>query len=172
MRKFIISAFLLLGLAACATPTPYQPAADGFGYSDQRIESNRYRIVFSGNSLTSRQAVDDYMLYRAAELTLEKGYDYFEVADRQTDKSTRYLATYTSPPFPYYGYYYRGRFYPDPFPPVIETGSYRPVESYTTSANIVLHRGRKPADKLDAYDAQDVISRLGPVIRYPAPKAG
>ena len=46
-----------IALAACATATPYQPA--GFngqrgGYAEQRLENNRFRVSFSGNSVTSR----------------------------------------------------------------------------------------------------------------------
>ena len=78
---------VLLGLllAACAgKPTPYQQAQGGYGYSEQRIEENRYRVSFAGNSATSRQTVEDYLLYRAAELTVQNGHDWFEVAARDT----------------------------------------------------------------------------------------
>jgi len=63
---------LAAGLTACATPTPYQPnirgqAASG-GYSEVRIEPDRFRVNFAGNSLTSRETVEGYLLFRAAEL--------------------------------------------------------------------------------------------------------
>lgn len=45
----------LLLLAACGTATPYQPALDGYGFKEQKIEGNRYRVSFSGNSLTPRE---------------------------------------------------------------------------------------------------------------------
>ena len=171
MPRFVLAFVLVLALGACAQPTPYQPARDGYGFSEQRIEDNRYRIVFTGNSLTPLQVVDDYMLYRAAEITLQAGYDYFVVADKHTDKSTRYLATFSDPGYPYYGPYYRGRRFPPYwYAPPVETGSYRPIESFSTSANIVLHRGKKPPDQAEAYDARDVIARLGPTIRYPTPE--
>ena len=78
-------AALGLVLAACAgKPTPYQPAQGGFGYSEQQTEENRYRVSFAGNSATSRQTVEDYLLYRAAELTVQTGHDWFQVVDRNT----------------------------------------------------------------------------------------
>src|SRR6185437_1021211 len=49
------AAAAVLALSGCATPTPYQPAADmgghGYapGYTDTRLEDNRYRITFAGN---------------------------------------------------------------------------------------------------------------------------
>src|SRR5512139_1039024 len=93
---------LTIGLmvSACATPTAYQPLdprdrASG-GYSEQRIESNRFRVVFRGNSMTSRETVETYLLYRAAELTLANGYDWFVMADRDTE---RHSNTYVDRPF-------------------------------------------------------------------------
>src|SRR5258705_13439005 len=82
----------LLALAACETATPYQPQMRGNevsgGYRDRQIEANRFRITFSGNSMTSRDTVETYLLYRAAELPLQHGYDWFEMADRQTDRKS------------------------------------------------------------------------------------
>src|SRR6478609_6036647 len=112
MKKRTIAvalAILAATLAACATATPYQPymqgqAASG-GYSEARIESDRWRVNFAGNSLTSRETVEGYLLYRAAELTVQQGYDWFAIVQRDTDKSVR---TYVDPdPFysPWYGPY-------------------------------------------------------------------
>ena len=84
-------------MAACASggPTPYQPASanDTRGYSEQKLEDTRYRISFKGNSLTERETVENYMLYRAAELTLQSGYDTFTVANRDTDADKRTRST-------------------------------------------------------------------------------
>src|SRR5882757_3581221 len=104
--------------AGCATESTYRPATgSGFardGYSDRQIEANRFMVTFSGNSYTSRDTVEKYLLYRAAELTLQHGDDYFILSDRQTDHRTR---SYTTPGFnsgPYgFGYWgtswrYRG----------------------------------------------------------------
>ncbi len=167
MYRIVIPALLAALLAACAQATPYQPARDGYGFSEQRIEANRYRITFSGNAVTPQQVVDDYMLFRAAEITLRDGYDYFEIADKRTDKSTRYFVTYDD-----FGRgFYSRRFPYDRFDTGFSTGNYQPIEQYTVNADVVLYRGRKPADKIKAYDARDVIQRLGPTIRRPAPPA-
>lgn len=91
---------LLLGLllAACASAPVYRPAdSDGdVGYRATRLTQNQYRVVFHGNRSTSAEAVRDYALLRAAELTLENGYDWFEVvsADNSTQNRDR-LATTT-----------------------------------------------------------------------------
>ena len=48
-------------------------AGRGYGFSEQRIEDDRYRITFRGNSSTSRETVENSLLYRAAELTVQTG---------------------------------------------------------------------------------------------------
>jgi hypothetical protein len=63
-----------MGAASCADPTPYQPDLGeqrvAGGYSEERIAEDRYRVTFSGNRACSKQHVERYLLYRAAELTL------------------------------------------------------------------------------------------------------
>lgn len=79
-------------LAACATATPYQPASkpgafDGF--SQTMIENDRARVSFGGNSLTDRETVENYLLYRAAEIAVERGFEYFTLQQRDTEEKTR-----------------------------------------------------------------------------------
>lgn len=167
MLRTVLAVMLLAAVTACGHPTPYQAVSDGYGFSDQRIEDNRYRITFRGNSLTSQQVVENYLLYRAAEITLANGYDYFEVADKQTNKTTRYLATYDD-----FGWPYSWRRRPPPYYPYgsgLYTADYRPIEQFTATANVVLLHGSKPVSKANAYDARDVIQRLGPTILRPQP---
>lgn len=175
-----------LALASCMTATPYRPATGSgqlrTGYSDQQIESNRFRVSFAGNSLTSRETVERYLLYRAAELTVQSGADYFVLSDRDTEKKTR---TYTTPGVgggfyggPWGGWgpswrYYRPRFgwrswdpfWGDPF--FDRNVDIRTVEQYEAIAEIVTGRGPKPADNVRAFDAREVLNRLGPSIQVP-----
>jgi hypothetical protein len=143
-------------------PTPYQPAAGGYGYSEQQIEDNRYRVTFAGNDRTSSDAVQNYLLYRAAEVTLDHGYDYFTMVDRNLDRSTTYWG---SGPSTYMGTGFgrrSGGFIG------FGTSTARPIDSYTAYADIVLFKGEKPADEVNAYAAHDVLSRLDATIA-PAP---
>lgn len=155
----------VLVLAGCASPTPYQPADGGFGYRQQQLEENRYRISFSGNSLTPRETVENYLLYRAAEVTVENGHDYFILTDDNLERSTRYYGTVD----PWIGGR-RNRFgdpFGDPFSPA--TVRARPIDEYRAFADILMFSGQKPADDPRAYDAHDVLNRLGPaIVREPA----
>jgi hypothetical protein len=190
-RSAAIAAALALaaGLAACATPTPYQPnipgqAASG-GYSEVQIEPDRWRVSFRGNSLTSRETVEGYLLFRAAELTLQQGYDWFEIVDRHTERDAR---TYVEPDplySPWYGpsymywrpsWRYFGRpygwrswdpFWGDPF--WGDRLDVRTVERFEATAEIVMHRGAKPPGDPRAFDARAVVENLRPRIQYPAP---
>lgn len=72
-----------LVLAGCANPVPYQPATiDGRGYSELRLETNRYQITVTGNYATSAATLERYVLFRAAELTLESGHAWFRLVER------------------------------------------------------------------------------------------
>src|ERR1700679_1252731 len=99
MKRLLIAAAAVAalgGLAACETATPYQPlnpaAASSGGYSDTKLEQDRWRVTFAGNSMTSRETVETYLLYRAAELTVAQGYDWFETVQLQTDKHSELKA--------------------------------------------------------------------------------
>lgn len=72
-------------LASCASaPTVYGPAmsATGVGYTDYRIEQNRFRITFRGGPGAPPEQVSDYALRRAADIAIAENYDWFRVVDR------------------------------------------------------------------------------------------
>lgn len=181
--------------SACATESTYRPAVGrGFersGYSDRQIEANRFMVSFSGNSYTARDTVEKYLLYRAAELTVQNGGDYFIFADREVDKKTR---TYTTPGIGGFGggyggfgfgggfgggywgpsWRYRGRgfgwrswdpYFGDPF---FDRGiDVNTIDKYEANAEIVIGKGPKPANNIRAFDAHEVIAHLGPSIVTP-----
>jgi len=171
LRPAMLATVAALALTACATATPYGPAGPGmrYGYSEQRIDADRYRVTFSGNSVTSRDQVEMALLLRAAEVTVDNGYDWFSTVNRSTDRDTRLQRT--PDPFYYDRYgpfwgpqwrYYRGgawSLWSDPFGPDLDV---RQIDRYEASSEIVMSHGRKPADDPDAFDAREVIQNLGP----------
>ncbi len=194
VKNLAIAALVLAaGLAGCATPTPYQPrlagksSSDG-GFAEQRIDADRWRVTFAGNSLTSRETVESYLLYRAAELTLQQNRDWFSVVNRNTDKQSRtyvepdpFYSPWRGPGFGYWrpswrfhgaGYGWRGwdPFLGDPF--WADRMDVRTVDRFEASAEIVMHAGAKPADDPSAFDARGVSENLGPRIQRPAPAHG
>ncbi|MEO5939204.1 MAG: hypothetical protein ABIQ43_09380 [Sphingomonas sp.] len=174
-----------LALAGCMTETTYRPATgNGFareGFSERQIEANRFIVSFAGNTVTSRDTVERYLLFRAAEVTTQNGYDYFVMADRDTDKKER---TYATPSFnsgygfgyggwgPRWRYYGRGfgwrswdPFWGDPF--FDRTVDINTVEKYEATAEIVMGKGSKPAGNVRAFDARAVMANIGPTVVLP-----
>lgn len=170
-----ITATLLIAgalLAACATPTPYQQAGQAggsvYGYTEQAIERDRYRITFAGNSLTQRETVETYLLYRAAELTRERGYNHFTVVQRATDEDTR---TWGGDPF-YSRFYVDYRYYHPRYgwygwhDPFWDDRRYHETTRYEATAEIVM--GRRPSgDDANDFNAGEVLQNLGPDIVRP-----
>jgi hypothetical protein len=72
-----LGVFALL-MMACS-PTSYRPQTLSGGYSDTRMNADTFNVIFRANRYTSRQTAETYALYRAAELTVESGFDYFVV---------------------------------------------------------------------------------------------
>jgi len=174
----IIMGALALLVVACATATPYGPASQGggYGFSDQRIEDNRYRITFRGNSVTARETVENALLYRAAELTVDLGYDYFIAVENDTEANTSYRTT-TEPAFygrygyghPFYRPYYGFSYYAYGFGWGAPYDSYtREVTRYSAVAFVVMYQGEKPADNPNAFNAREVMNNLGPYVLGPA----
>jgi hypothetical protein len=173
-----LAAALTLAGAFAAGATP-GPAAQG-GYSEVQVAADRWRVSFAGKTVTTREAVEAYLLYRAAELALQHGADGFEILDRHTEADAR---TYVWPdprhsPWRAYGawrpqwrYYvarsgawrtwdpWRG----DPF--WADTVDPETVERFEAAAEIVMRRGATPANDPRAFDARAVIASLRPRIR-------
>ena len=171
IKPVLLAATAALALSACATATPYGPASPDsrYGYSQQRIEGDRFRVNFAGNSVTSRDQVEMSLLLRAAEVTVENGGDWFTTVNRATDRDTR-LAGTTDPfyydrysPFwgPSWRYSRRGLWSPwrDPFGPDFDV---RQIDRYEATSEIVIGRGPKPANDPNAFNAREVIDNLGP----------
>ena len=160
--KNVAATATLLGLFACAPhPTPYQAAGPTpYGYSEQQIETNRFRVSFSGNTDTPRPAVENALLYRAAELTKARGYDYFIVVGTDTEPTTKYWSTIDSMGgFGGWGGHHWGGVGLD-----IGTATSRPITNYTAYADGVLMKGKKPEDEPRAFSADDVLKTVGPAL--------
>jgi hypothetical protein len=171
-NTYILFGGLLLAsiLAGCTTPTPYGPRAEGSstGYTDERLAQNRYRVTFTGNTATPRAAVEDYLLYRAAQVTLDSGYAAFEFDTRDTKAKTTYLSTFDS--FPYgpgygpFGWYWHNWVFDDA---QIQS---RPVTRYEAYAEIIMLTADQAKSEPRSLDARDVQTRLGPRILPPPPQ--
>ncbi len=197
-RKAVLAALAssTLVVAGCATETTYRPATgQGFsrtGFSERQVEPDRFLVSFAGNSVTSRDTVERYLLFRAAELTLQQGYDYFLMAQRDTDLQSRTYTTpglgwgggglgwggigggYWGPSWNFYGRGYGWR----RFGGGLGWGGWggfggfndfdvRTIDRYEATAEIVMRRGPIPRDNLRAFNARAVVDSIGPTVVLP-----
>jgi hypothetical protein len=168
--RVAVALMLVVALSACVTPTPYQPAQPrGFGYTEERLDQNKFRVMFRGNSQTTRETVEDYLLYRAAELTLQNGYTHFIMVGRDTEAKTSYR--YWVDHYGGRGWFYHGfpGWYRDPFyrPWGPELYDVQPVTTYTATAEIILVKGPRQDGDVRAFDAQEVLAQVGPRVVRP-----
>lgn len=80
-NKILLILFSLVIIYSCSTP--YQPKSMLGGYSEEKILDNLYRVQFEGNQHSKPEKVQNYLMYRCAELTQEMGYDYFAIVSEE-----------------------------------------------------------------------------------------
>ena len=162
----MLAAALLTVLAACTvSPTPYQVEGENGGYSEQQIEEDRYSVKFVGNSATPRDTVEEYALFRAAEVTLEHGHDYFKVVSKEIEP----VVESSSGVYPRVGVGLGGGNVG--FGVSTGFGSGRANVSYAAYLDIVVYDGDKPDDDRDAYVALDVVDNLKAKVAANTPKS-
>ena len=123
------------------------------------------------------------ILYRAAEITVATGHDYFVVVDQDVERDVTYRTYVNVPPggyfydpFFYRPYLYGPGFYDPAFGMYYDPyfGAYAPAtteqfDKYRAYATIAVYSGERPANEPKAYDARDVVKRLSATILRPPP---
>jgi hypothetical protein len=171
-RLFLAVAFLALG--ACATGPAYQEREPGetTGYTDEQLTPNRYRVTFSGGSGVRREEVENYLLRRAAEVTLDAGQTHFVFDTRSTEAQTYYRTSFNNfgprfgfgpwfGPRPYYGYWSSWNY------PAFSSGYAIPVNRYYAYAEILMLTPEQASHNPAAIDARELLNRLVPVPEQP-----
>ncbi len=178
VMRMIRALFLILAaalaLAACtALPTPYQPIGESrYGYAEEQIDAETWRVRFSGNSVTDRAAVVDYVFYRAAEIAVAQEADGVIVLKEDIERDVSY---YASPnPYPNYPrsafFFGRGHRHSH-FGVGVGTGTVQTDQRYTDHLRIRLFRDAAPEGLGQAYDAQKILETFAPkIVRPPAPE--
>ena len=182
---------LVVALAACAAfggqiagsaaATPYQSKmlGGGFGYAQKQLDTNRWLVKFVGDADTPRKTVETYLLYRAAELTLKKGGDWFETSEtkaapkaaadhfKRSSFAGLNVGPAGSPQFQYF------QSVPassgaagDPASNPGQGVGAGPTQGYVASAEITMGKGPPPADR-KVLAVREVMARLGPSIVRP-----
>lgn len=105
MKKALLAiAVSALALTACAStygPRYQEARSQGdVGYYDTRIDQNRYRVQYRLNS-GDPELAQDWVFRRAAELTLDNRYDWFQVLSRSRDLGDYAFQRYESTRYDY-----------------------------------------------------------------------
>jgi hypothetical protein len=163
-------------LAGCMSPSPYGPRLQGqaTGYTDRALTENRYRVTFTGNTVTPRETVESYLLLRAAEVARAAGYTSF-VFDTRNTKANHTVTAIPEGPNPYWrggfgGWGRRGGFgywggyggwggYGFGYDPAVDVVVRTNYQAY---AEIVLLTPEQAAKEPRALNAADVIAHIGP----------
>jgi hypothetical protein len=99
MKTLIAAGLSALTLAACASSPAPKAAGNVWseGYTQQALSANRYLVEYRMTGSDYQRAYD-LALWRAAQLTLEHGYQSFEVVNRDsaTDPGARPSSSFTT----------------------------------------------------------------------------
>ena len=112
------------------------------------MQPHPVRISYNGDTLTPRETVETYLLYRAAEATLERGFDYFVIVAHDVDETTRFESTGVRPRLGV---------------------SYREISNHNAMAEIVMFEGEAAPPLANVYDARAVQQSLQSRIVTSAP---
>ncbi len=169
MRATIAAAGLvsLLALTACESPAPYAPLdGNSTGYTDQRIAANRWRVTFTGNSVTPRETVETYLMRRAAEVTEQSGYRWFVFDTRDTQAHTSYHTEFD--PWVGWGGWHRGFGWYGWYGPPGYADTYSTTR-FQAYAEIVMLTPEQAKGEPRAIEASDVLNHLVPSAPMGAP---
>lgn len=92
MKRIVLAAAMLVASACSSMGGVFTgPAGQPTGFSESAMAGGRYRIVYTSPSDASAKVVSDRTLARAAQATLNKGNEWFEIASKIEGKNTQTL---------------------------------------------------------------------------------
>lgn len=153
--KLAIAVAFTLALGGCVTG--YGAAGLTGGYKDQKVDDSHYLVKFDGNGNTSRDRVWYFWINRCAELTQQKGFEYFSI------EPTRKAASLTPPRE-------RSIFQPAVFRPgaarqglPVDPAYYVTVTSWHASGVVSMYNAIP--EKTLVYRAQSVLDQLAAYVK-------
>ncbi|MGE0741008.1 MAG: hypothetical protein AB7O98_06665 [Hyphomonadaceae bacterium] len=176
LRQLALAALTLL-VCGCASTGAYraQTAESADGYSERRLDEAHWRIEYVGEASASQDRVESFLLYRAAELTVTSGYDWFMPAEHVLEEETEVVVEVSRglEPSPVWRpmWRHRKRFFwsdwmpagaepPPDSPQPAPTGA-RTITRFAAREDITMGRGAAPAG---AFNAREVMALLAPTV--------
>lgn len=82
LGRLTLAAALAVVISGCASlQTGYHEMSFTGGVKNFALSPDTYAVYAEGNALTPYKLVEKYLLYHAAEVTLDRGYDNFTVVE-------------------------------------------------------------------------------------------
>jgi hypothetical protein len=93
MKRLFLASALLFAAACSSTggPVATPPSAPASGFTEEALSGGRYRIVYTSPTDASTKVVDERTLARAAQATLDKGNEWFEISSKIDGKNMQTL---------------------------------------------------------------------------------
>jgi hypothetical protein len=150
MRLRIIFLVSTLSIFQISCATTYQKDSFTGGYDETQLSGNMWRVGFKGNAFTGTTKNQDFLMYRNAELTKEKGYKYFLVKSESSDVETSIHTTQ--------GYY--------DFVTKSQTGGTIQTYNKPSSQNTIIMFKEKPQSAYMVYEPEIIINSIK--AKYPS----
>lgn len=86
--KMFSAVLMATALTACVAPTQYRESGAGgnnFGYANNKLSDQVYRVRFIGSSRTPPRWGDAFVLYRSAQVAKEAGAPAFRIVEGTVD---------------------------------------------------------------------------------------
>ncbi|MBD64801.1 MAG: hypothetical protein CME62_06315 [Halobacteriovoraceae bacterium] len=158
----------MLFMISCQSGTKYKSAEKSdkkYGYTDTKIGENFYKVTFLGNEETERSTVDDYMLYRSAQLAQKNNMKFIEFISRDM-KAIKNLTNEQKDHYDYRDVYGRPSFVNYTYPYFTAGPVTRPPHStpdqvekeYKAIAYVKLHK--KEVKNRNLIPAQEIIKNI------------
>jgi hypothetical protein len=149
MRNWGLAMVLALALSGCGAPYQPESGAGGWlgrdgGYAEQQAAPYTYVVRFAGNRWDDREDAEWRALYRAAEITVREGGDFFIVV---ASNFRQFAGSGGADP--------RAGGAPFPQPQFRDSSA---AGGPQAEAFVRLYSGPVPTDLEGAYDARKVIS--------------
>ncbi len=171
-RAAVLALLFALGVSGCVSVYHARDRGAEDGYSERQLEATRWRVEYVGDEIASREQVDNFLLLRAAEVTLASGYEWFTPSEHESEAQEELVVTGARREHPAvwrpmwrerHGRFHWTDWMEPGASPHDEEAEAAPrsytVQRYAAREEILLGRGQRPDE---AFDAQSVITRLAP----------
>jgi hypothetical protein len=91
MKRIFLASALLFTTACSSMGGTVGPSGPMSGFTEEAVADGKYRIVYMSPKDASAKVVGERTLARAAQVTLDKGQEWFEISSKIDGKNTQTL---------------------------------------------------------------------------------